>query len=190
MTVIYKSVNEPVQIKKITIHLWSLNDQVEKLISYFLSKHVEQPEMLTFERVNEFVHETLTTETQQTNHTNYNPAQHDILTGEFSVDPEKKSIGQTFLSDINMDWVAFFAHQNFYCGQSIIMDFQIPRRFLVNAQILECRKINMNSRIIGPNKMLYRIFARFTFVRPGERTNIRNFVKHLHTLYLQDGKIS
>lgn len=87
--------------------------------------------------------------------------------------------GKMLLSEIDMQMIYFFGEQKFAEGQSIVLDFQIPMRFVMNADILYCRPYNMKSRIISANRLPYRIAARFTFLKEGERTLLRNFINSI-----------
>ena len=92
---------------------------------------------------------------------------------------EKIYSGKMLLSEIDMQMIYFFGEQKFAEGQSIVLDFQIPMRFVMNADILYCRPYNMKSRIISANRLPYRIAARFTFLKEGERTLLRNFINSI-----------
>ncbi len=92
---------------------------------------------------------------------------------------EKIYSGKMLLSEIDMQMIYFFGEQKFAEGQSIVLDFQIPMRFVMNADILYCRPYNMKSRIISANRLPYRIAAKFTFLKEGERTLLRNFINSI-----------
>jgi hypothetical protein len=87
--------------------------------------------------------------------------------------------GKMLLAEIDMQYIYFFCEQKFFEGQSIVLDFQIPMRFVANANILYCRPYNMKSRIISANRLPYRVAARFTFLKEGERTLLRNFISSI-----------
>ncbi len=80
------------------------------------------------------------------------------------------------LAEIDMDHMYIFSNHKFVPGQSIVIDFVVPKRFTVNADVYYCREYNMRSRIISDKKLPYRIAAKFTFLKEGERTLLRNFV--------------
>lgn len=85
--------------------------------------------------------------------------------------------GKTLLSEVYMDRIHFFCDESFLEGQSIVIQFQIPQCFALNADVMYCRRYGMKSRIISENKFLYRVAARFTYLRPGERTLLRRFLQ-------------
>ncbi|ATH07287.1 hypothetical protein BIY24_04850 [Halobacteriovorax marinus] len=86
------------------------------------------------------------------------------------------SIGRTILAEVGMDRIYFFSSKPFLNGQSIVIEFVIPKRFVVNANIVFCREYNMKSRIISKNRLPYRIGADFSFLKEGERTLLRQFI--------------
>ncbi len=85
-------------------------------------------------------------------------------------------MGKTLLSEIYMDRIHFFCDESFLEGQNIVIQFMIPQCFTINADVMYCRRYGMKSRIISENKLLYRVAARFTYLRPGERTLLRRFL--------------
>lgn len=94
--------------------------------------------------------------------------------------PEDQLIkGMTILSEVGIDKIHFFSQVPFLEGQSIVLEFQIPQRFVVNANIHYCRPFNISSRIISENRLPYRVVANFTFLKEGERTLLRNFVESI-----------
>ncbi len=90
---------------------------------------------------------------------------------------EKITRGMCILSELGMDHFHFFSNKAYLEGQSIVLEFLIPKKFVLNAEVTYCRAFNMKSRIIGENKLPFRIAARFTFLKSGERTLLRQFVK-------------
>jgi len=93
------------------------------------------------------------------------------------LDAEKIHHGILMLADISMDEVLFFSTHPFDYGQSIVVQFLIPNKFILGAEVLSCRWHAMKSRIISPNRLEYRIHAKFTFKTKGERTLLREFLR-------------
>lgn len=87
--------------------------------------------------------------------------------------------GRTILAEINMNEMYFFASENFLVGQSVVLEFLIPKKFIVNADIIYCRTFNLKSRVISKNKMPFRVGVKFTFLKEGERTLLRQFVESI-----------
>lgn len=96
-----------------------------------------------------------------------------------NIPAEKIHRGITMLSEVSMDNLYFFSSEKFLEGQSIVIEFQIPKRFVVNAQVMYCRPFNIRSRIISPNKVSQRVVAKFTFLKDGERTLLRQFIESI-----------
>ncbi|OUR96769.1 hypothetical protein A9Q84_10535 [Halobacteriovorax marinus] len=92
---------------------------------------------------------------------------------------EEVSNGTTILAEIGMDRLFFFSNKPFLTGESIVIEFVIPKRFVLNANILFCREYNMKSRIISKNRLPYRIGADFSFLKEGERTLLRQFINSI-----------
>ncbi|MCK5883460.1 MAG: hypothetical protein KAG61_07210 [Bacteriovoracaceae bacterium] len=90
---------------------------------------------------------------------------------------DKTVVGRTMLAEIYMDKMYFFSDHNFLDGQSIVIEFQIPKNFIVNAQVIYCRNYNLKSRIIKTNKLLFRACVEFSFLKKGERTLLRDFLQ-------------
>jgi hypothetical protein len=92
---------------------------------------------------------------------------------------EKVAKGVTILSELGIDSMSFFTSKPFLMGQSIVIEFNIPKRFVINADIILCRPINIKSRIISQEKLSYRAIAKFTFLKQGERTLLRSLLKSI-----------
>jgi len=93
--------------------------------------------------------------------------------------PDEIAIGRAMLSEINMDRMFFFCEKKFMEGQAIVIEFLVPKRFVLNAEVLYCVEFNLKSRIISKNKLPYRTIVKFTFLKEGERTLLRDFVKSI-----------
>lgn len=93
-----------------------------------------------------------------------------------NIPEEKISKGKTVLSEISMEKMFFFCNKPFTEGQSIVIQFCIPKSFIVNADILYCRPFNLKSRIISQNNYTHRALIRFKFLKEGERALLRQFL--------------
>lgn len=94
-----------------------------------------------------------------------------------NIPSEKLHNGTTILSELNMEEMYFFSDQNFLEGQSIVIEFLVPNRFVLNANVFYSRPYNRKSRIIRDKNFIYRVAVKFSFLKPGERTLLRQFVK-------------
>lgn len=92
---------------------------------------------------------------------------------------EKVINGKTVMAEVGMDEIYFFCSQKLLVGQSIVIEFQIPKRFRLCAEVRYCRQYNMKSRIISENALPYRAVAKWTYLRPGERTLLRQFIESI-----------
>lgn len=96
-----------------------------------------------------------------------------------NIPPSEIYKGVGILGELSMEGIYFFCSEQFLEGQSIVIEFQIPTRFVLNAQIVYSRQFNAKSRIISNCKMTTRAGARFTFLKDGERTLLRNFIRSI-----------
>lgn len=94
-----------------------------------------------------------------------------------ALEPGQKLKAMCFLSELNMDAIYFFCNEKMLAGQSVVIDFLVPNRFLVMAEVVNCRPYNMRSRIISATPHPYRVAARPLFIKPGERTLLREFLE-------------
>lgn len=92
---------------------------------------------------------------------------------------DRVSSGTLILSEIEMDHMYFFTNKQFTVGQSIVVEFMIPKRFSVNVDVAYCRAFNLKSRIISNQNFRYRVAAKFTFLKEGERTLLRQFIQSI-----------
>ncbi len=92
---------------------------------------------------------------------------------------EKISRGKTILSEISMDKMFFFSNRAYTEGQSIVIQFCIPKTFLVNADVIYCRPFNIKSRIISQNNYTHRMLIKFNFLKEGERALLRQFIQSI-----------
>jgi hypothetical protein len=87
--------------------------------------------------------------------------------------------GKTILSEIAMEKMFFFSNRAFTEGQSIVIQFCIPKSFIVNADVIYCRPFNIKSRIISQNNYTHRMLIRFNFLKEGERALLRQFIQSI-----------
>lgn len=96
-----------------------------------------------------------------------------------NIPEDKIAKGKTVLSEISMEKMFFFCNKAFTEGQSIVIQFCIPKSFIVNADILYCRPFNLKSRIISQNNYTHRALIRFKFLKEGERALLRQFLQSI-----------
>lgn len=100
-----------------------------------------------------------------------------------NIPEEKVSHAKAILAEIYMDQMFFFSNKPFLDGQSIVLDFLVPRRFVLNANVTFCRTYNLKSRIISKNRLSYRVGVKFSFLKEGERTILREFTKSIEPTF-------
>lgn len=102
-----------------------------------------------------------------------------VQRGSHHLEPHQIHNGVCVLGEMSMDTFYFFTSKKFLEGQSIVIEFQVPKRFVMNAEVQYCRPFNIKSRVISENKLSCRAAATFTFLKEGERTLLRNFIKSI-----------
>lgn len=94
-------------------------------------------------------------------------------------DLNKISYGFVLLADLNMENMLSFTKDKFLQGQSVTIEFLIPQSFMMTADVTYCHHYARTSRIISSTKPDYRLQSRFVFSVPGERDNLRSFLKSI-----------
>jgi flagellar biosynthesis GTPase FlhF len=89
---------------------------------------------------------------------------------------DKISTGVCFLGDIDMSYVHFFSQKHFIAGQTIVVEFLIPAKFNLIAEVTRSVEYNLKSRIISSHRPPYRMSAKFRLERPGDRSLLRKFL--------------
>lgn len=236
---IYNKSGHPIEVKKISVRLWSLRDEIEAAIArrmkeceaagvplyiedikrfYNLAQSDSMPDnVLTLKKsgpedgmatLMESIGDEVKAEGAPTEETkNLNEAEeiiaeqtlqgletkkpNPILERPYqrqAPDMDKVSYGFILLSDINMDTMLSFTKDRFLQGQSVTVEFLIPQNFLMTADVTYCHHYARTSRIISSTKPDYRIQCRFNFAIPGERDNLRNFLKSIEPTLPTDKK--
>lgn len=199
--------NHPVLVKKIPIQIWALRDEIEAQIDLKIKADGETPDLSDIEKYYG-VKTNQTEDDVEIEATSEDTAEApseetpdnvvELGTGEAVVTesndeeiafhlnfkrqkPAKELIssGFAFLSDIDMQNILLFTKHPFTYGQSVVIEFLIPQSFIMSADIVHCHKITLNSRVISETKPDYRLNTKFTFLHPGERTNLRTFLKSI-----------
>lgn len=218
---IHHNSTDPVLIKKITLRIWTLRDEVEAVIEQKkvangdvtideIAQEYKKLEAIQSENndnvidLNASVADTSgedemakamaeaegDSEAQETSEEGADEADSQSETEETNSDgniivlqrhpriPEDKLIhGKTILQEVDMEHMFFFSDKRFLEGQSIVIEFLIPKRFVVNAEVLYSRQYNRKSRVISEKKLSFRNAVRFTFLKTGERTLLRQFIQ-------------
>jgi len=92
-------------------------------------------------------------------------------------DSNKVSYGFALLADLNMDWMLTFSKDKYIQGQSVVVEFLIPRPFMMSAEVISCHHYGMRSRIISESRPDFRLQCQFTYKFAGERSRLREFLQ-------------
>ncbi len=206
---IHNSSSDPVLIKKISLKIWSLRDEIEARIQDQMDENEITPEMLD-SKVSELQSEytkkiVANSETADSNVLKLTPDVENVeddkeeatdsvtetpttteenvirisIESPIKLSEEKISKGKTILSEIGMERMFFFSNRAFTEGQSIVIQFCIPKTFIVNADVIYCRPYNIKSRIISQNSYTHRMLIKFNFLKEGERALLRQFIQSI-----------
>ena len=225
---IYNKSGHPVEVKKISIRLWSLRDEIEAALDrrmkeceaagvplyiedikkfYNLNAEPEPDNVIALKpkenedgmaSLMESIGDEVKAESAEGENKALNEAEEIIaeqtLQGLETKKPnpilerpyqrqapdlDKVSYGFILLSDINMEHMLSFTKDKFLQGQSVTVEFLIPQNFMMTADVTYCHHYARTSRIISSSKPDYRLQCRFAFAIPGERDNLRSFLKSI-----------
>lgn len=90
---------------------------------------------------------------------------------------ERSTKGFAFLSEVHMDKMLFFDQRPYTRGQSVVIEFLIPNRFTVSAEVTHCMHIERKSKIISETQPTHRIQCDILYLFDGERGKLRDFLK-------------
>ena len=190
---IYKNSTAPVLLKKINLKVWSLKEElthlimsqidsveeselIKKLVEDYtperpklrLIKNEDSPELQSDDQTEASVEENQEEKKQE--------KQEEVTQKIIRLPEEKISQATTIMSEIYMDEIYFFSNSPFVEGQSIVINFCIPQNFIMNADVIFCQAYSSSNRVIGKGKLPFRVCARFSFIRKGEKTLLRKFL--------------
>jgi hypothetical protein len=200
---IHGNSQDPVIIKKIKLKIWHLRDEIEATIQarlksnpdaetpsiddlvkeYKVAPAIGSAEGLSIVPDEEPAQEEETSDGETSADETGEPAEKaetsDLATikQRIPVLPEDKIIhGTAVLAELDIDHLYLFTNKQFLAGQSVVIEFCVPKRFVINADVIFSRAYNMKSRIISEVKLPFRTGLQFTFLKEGERTLLRNFI--------------
>lgn len=225
---IYNKSAHPVEVKKISIRLWSLRDEIEASIARRMKECEAAGVPLYIEDIKRFYNlnmqaplaeagnvfqlhaapkddmsslmESIGDEAKQEGEESQTLSEADKTIAEQesqgletkkpnpildrpyqrqAPDLDRISYGFTFLSDMHMESFLSFTKDRFLEGQSVVVEFLIPQAFMMTADVTYCLHFALRSRIISSTKPDYRVQCRFSFTIPGERDNLRSFLKSI-----------
>lgn len=205
---IYNKSTHPIEIKKISLRIWSLRDEIEAAIERRIKECDAAGIPLYIEDIRKFYnlnHFADTTDSSVTDlmeslsqETPINEAEEIMAEQKLqgldnskpnpmldrpyqrqAPDLDKISYGFSLLNDVNMDAFLTFTKNKFLHGQSVVIEFLIPQSFMMSAEITYCHFYAMRSRVISSTRPDYRIQGKFNYTFSGERDNLRNFLKSI-----------
>lgn len=192
--------SDPVLIKRIKLNVWTLRDEVEAAVKLrykdgekpniddLIEIYKDKGELPIAEDVDDeggepdpqaLADAALSGEEAD----NVTPIKQSKVIKQFIPDlsEDKLHNGSLLLSELYMEGMYFFCERQFTQGQSIVVDIQIPNRIILNGIVVFSRAFNMKSRIISQSSLPYRTGIKFSFLKEGERTLLRNFIKSFET---------
>ncbi|MBG08679.1 MAG: hypothetical protein CME68_07965 [Halobacteriovoraceae bacterium] len=196
---IHKASKDPVLIKKIALKIWSLRTEIEEVIRFRL-KEAENREISSppfKDLIDEYqgnvspqeietIFKNVKSDEEDDDSENEDLEEGDEASEESDdnvviqrtpqIPEEKITKGKTLLSEINMEHIYLFAEDTFIEGKNVVIEFLIPKMFSLNAQVIHCRKHSMSSRVISGQKLPHRACFKFTFLKPGEKSLLRQFL--------------
>ncbi|GEM_PF-3827479 len=199
---LYNTPNTPVLIKKIALKIWKIRSEIEAIIrnSVTEDKQIdlknlqEKYEKITSssnvdgvaspsgetEEILISAEDNLDTSDSATNDIEKDSSGM-IVIKQFRPDiPENDLMNASMLlSEIYMDTVFFFTEKNLLEGQIIAMEFLVPKKFILKAEIIYCRPYSKASRIIGKNRLPYRAYAKLILSEEGSRSMLREFLQSI-----------
>lgn len=195
---IYKNSNAPVLLKKINLKVWSLKEELThiimgqideteeaELIKNLVEEYApERPKLRLIKNEDEKTEDLDASDMEQGNPEGDDQEvdasdnkQEEIVQKIVRLPDDKVSQATTIMSEIYIDEIYFFSDSPFIEGQSIVINFCIPQNFIMNADVTFCQPYSSSNRVIGRGKLPFRICARFSFLRKGEKTLLRKFLE-------------
>ena len=181
-------------VKKITLRIWPLREEIESVIKKQLEERPKDKiDLEALSGQYQCKEETENAEygklkvveggkgKTHVDNNKHDSAQKIVLQQQCPthIPPEKIHSGSVVISELSMDQIYFFSSTHFVEGQAIVIEFMIPQRFIMHADVVYSRPYSMRSRVISSQKYSHRIAATFTFLKEGERTLLRNFLKSI-----------
>ena len=172
---IYNNSTDPVFIKRIYLKTWLLRDEIESVLGQQFENGVKGG--INLKKLKKQYHRSDSTKIEEKNPHNISRTSNQK---KLVVIPEEKiHKGIVVISELEINNIYFFSSFNFIEGQSIVIEFLIPQKFILNAEVIYARQYNTENSIISSEKLSYRIAARFTFLKRGEKTILQKFLESI-----------
>lgn len=150
-------------LRKISIYLWPLRDEIESIIQAHPDENDSKAIEDNFFTIKKNVDGSVTLPLRRT-----------------QIEQNKVAQGSLALNEIDISKCFAFSEHKYVIGQTVMINFCIPIPFAITAEVIHCRHTHFSSKIIQQLTLSYRIGLKFLFERPGEKTLLREFLESIH----------
>ena len=150
----------PVLVKRVPLKTWKLRDEIEHLISLRVTPEQSDPDIEDIKKY-------------------FDPNETEPQEDFKRQIPNDTVAGEMILSDVSMKSVLVFSEEKYTPGQNIGLVFEIPKSFILTAQVENCIFQGRKSKVIGINKYHYRLQCIFEFRNEAEKDGLRDFLKSI-----------
>ena len=85
--------------------------------------------------------------------------------------------GMFILSEVGKEHLSFFSQKCYLEGESLFLQFLIPKKFTLGGKVLQCRRFNGKRRIIGQREFNFRVHIRFDFTQAQAQTQTQGQIQ-------------
>jgi len=180
---ILKGPHDPVILKKVSMKVWHLRDHLIAILNTRLEntgdiekiKDIEDlKKEYSFEEKWLEPEEKVVEENVESEKNEGEPFT--VVRRIVNVPEEKVANGQAILYEIDMNKIHFFCEQSFLIGSSIVLKLEVPKSLGIQGLVVDCRAFDLESKIIREINYPYRVVAEFQFIRPGQKSLLRQFL--------------
>ena len=181
LTMIYGHANYPVEIRKIRLKIWKLRDELEFIIQERLAQADHDSSQIDTSDLKRPAptHSTLSQDQHHHNLAQTLTQEENILLMQRArpqLEPSKMANGVVALMDLNAKNISCFSTQKYLTGQTVVVEFLIPRHLFITGEVLACHPYNQDSKIISQTCLDFRLHVRWSYRLPGEQTLLKRFL--------------
>ena len=183
---ILKGQKDPVILKKVPMRIWHLKDHLIAILKGRLEKSGGDIEKIKdiSELKREFYYGDKWLDLEEISEEE-NGEEEKIEEGtkftyyrrNIEIPDEKMAHGKAILYEVNFDKIHFFCDERFFIGATIVLKLEIPKAYGISGIVVDCRPFDFDSKIISEIKYPYRVIAEFQFLKKGQATLLREFLK-------------
>ena len=162
---IYNSSQYPVEIKQIGLKIWKLRDELESTLRERLEAFEGDLSKI----------DTLSLAKKLAKKDNILPMQRSRP----QLKQDQLARGIVTLLDLNMNMISCFSSQDYLSGQTVIIEFLIPRPFFLTGEVLRCYNYGRKSKVISNKQLDFRLHVKWTYAFPNERSTLKKFLKSI-----------